>query len=62
MGGQQTVMESFHYCHGEDYRTVFMQLEVTKQSIGNISDDRGFLLDIDAYFCNFFIAHVYYLQ
>ena len=61
MGRKQTVVESLHHRHREDHKAVLVGLKVAKQGVGNIPDDCGLLLYIDAHLGNFVVAHAHSL-
>ena len=57
MGGQQAVVEPLHHRHGEDHQAVLMGLEVAKQGVGDVPDNRSLFADIDPDFCQSVITH-----
>lgn len=50
IGGQKAVMEPFHHRHREDYKAVLVGLEIAKEGVGDVPDNRGLLLDVDSHF------------
>ena len=50
VGRQQAVVEPLHHCHGENHKAILVGLEIAKESVGDVPDHGGLLLDVDSHF------------